>query len=160
MNPSDLEDIYAAYSGKVMGYIMARLQSRADAEDLCANVFEKVIRKWDEYDREKASVSTWIFTITRNTVIDYYRKTRPTAELDENISSDEAVDDDLLKEETLSELAAALKKLPEELQTIVILAYYDQKPLTEIAQTMHLSYGAVKLRHQKALAMLKKSLGA
>ncbi|MBO4367759.1 MAG: sigma-70 family RNA polymerase sigma factor [Clostridia bacterium] len=160
MNPSDLENIYATYSGKVMGYLTARLQCRADAEDLCASVFEKVLRKWDEYDEEKASVSTWIFTITRNTVIDYYRKTKPALELDENIASEDAVDDAMLQEETLSELAAALKKLPEELQTIVVLAYYDQKPLTEIAKAMHLSYGAVKLRHQKAIAMLRESMGA
>ena len=39
---------------------------------------------------------------------------------------------------------------------IVVLRYYDGKPLTEIAQMMNLSYGAVKLRHQNALIMLKK----
>ena len=38
--------------------------------------------------------------------------------------------------------------------------YYDQKPMTEIARMMHLSYGAVKIRHQKALSLLKKALGA
>lgn len=153
------DSIYQEYSGKVMGYIAARVQRRADAEDLCSEVFEKVFRKLDGYDEEKAAVSTWIYTITRNTVIDYYRKTKPTAELDENLAGDGEVDDSLLNDETLSELAQALKKLPQELQDIVVLMYHDGIPMTEVARMMHLSYGAVKLRHQKALAMMRLSMG-
>ena len=160
INSPGWEQIYAAYSGKVMGYIMARVQHRADAEDLCADVFEKVFRKLDEFDQNKASLSTWIFTITRNTLIDHYRKSKPAEELDENLSDDTELDASLLEDETLSELAAALSLLPQELRDIVVLLYYDSKPLTEIARLMHLSYGAVKLRHQKALTLLKRALSA
>ena len=160
MNAPEWEKIYDQYSGKVMGYIAARVQRRADAEDLCADVFEKVYRKSDAYDESKASISTWIFTITRNTVIDYFRRTRPTEEPDENLASDEEVDEGILTQETLSELAGALTKLPDELQDIIVLMYYDGKPMTEIAAMMGLSYGAVKLRHQKALGMLKRFMGA
>ena len=149
MSELNWDSIYQEYSGKVMGYISARVQRRADAEDLCSEVFEKVFRKMEGYDQEKASVGTWIYTITRNTVIDYFRKNRPTAELD----------DSLLNNETLSELAQALKKLPQELQDIVVLMYHDGIPMTEVAKMMHLSYGAVKLRHQKALNMMRLSMG-
>ena len=155
----DLDSIYRDYSEKVMGYITTRVQRRADAEDLCSDVFEKVFRKLDEYDQGKAAISTWIFTITRNTVIDYFRKSRPAAELDENLAADGEVDDGLLQDETLSELAEAMEKLPQELQDVIVLMYHDRIPMTEVARIMHLSYGAVKLRHQKALAMLRLSMG-
>ena len=158
MTTPDWEKIYEEYSGKVMGYIAARVQRRADAEDLCADVFEKAYKKFDAYDEKKASMSTWIFTITRNTVIDYFRRNKVMDEPDENIAAEGEIDDELLSQETLSELAAALNKLPEELQDIIVLAYYDGKPLTEIALMMRLSYGAVKLRHQKALALLKAEM--
>ncbi len=158
MNTPDWENIYDQYSGKVMGYIAARVQRRADAEDLCADVFEKAYKKIDAYDEKKASMSTWIFTITRNTVIDYFRRNKVMDEPDENIAAEGEIDDELLSQETLSELAAALNKLPEELQDIIVLAYYDGKPLTEIAMMMRLSYGAVKIRHQKALALLKAEM--
>ena len=154
----DLEQIYLQYRGKVMGYIRARVSRQADAEDLCADVFEKVQRKLADFDPEKASVSTWIFTITRNTVIDFFRRNRPSEELDENISDDTELDEDLLNSETLSELASALRALPEELRDLIVLRYYDGKPLTEIAQIMGLSYGAVKLRHQNAVMLLRKAL--
>ena len=155
----DLETLYSQYSSKVMGYIHARVRNRADAEDLCADVFEKVQRKLADYDQSKASISTWIFTITRNTVIDHFRRSRPTEELDENKSDETEIDEGLLNSETLSELAAALKSLPQELTDIIVLRYYDGKPLTEIAEMMHLSYGATKLRHQNALMLLKQKMG-
>ena len=158
MTTPDWEKIYETYSGKVMGYIAARVQRRADAEDLCADVFEKAYKKIDAYDEKKASMSTWIFTITRNTVIDYFRRNKVMDEPDENIAAEGEIDDELLSQETLSELAVALNKLPEELQDIIVLAYYDGKPLTEIAMMMRLSYGAVKIRHQKALALLKAEM--
>lgn len=154
----DIETLYAQYSTKVMGYIHARVRNRADAEDLCSDVFEKVQRKLGEFDSSKASVSTWIFTITRNTVIDHYRRSKPVEELDENLSDDTELDEGLLNNETLSELAGALKALPEELRAVIVLRYYDGKPLTEVAEIMGLSYGAVKLRHQSALAKLHKAL--
>lgn len=158
MQSVDLDQIYTEYSGKVMGYIRARVRSSADAEDLHSEVFEKILRKIDDFDPSKASLNTWIFTITRNTVIDHFRRTKPTEDLDENLSDNIELDEDLLKSETLSELAAALRKLPQQLMDIIVLRYYDGKPLTEIAEMMHLSYGAVKLRHQNAVLMLRQAM--
>ena len=152
----DMETLYAQYSSKVMGYIHARIRNRADAEDLCADVFEKVQRKLADFDPSKASVSTWIFTITRNTVIDHYRRSKPAEELDENLSDETEPDEGLLNNETLSELAGALKALPAEMRDIIVLRYYDGKPLTEVAEIMGLSYGAVKLRHQSALVKIRR----
>ena len=156
MSAIDMELVYARYNGKVMGYLQARLHNMAVAEDLCAEVFEKAIRKQDAFDPAKAAVGTWIFTSTRNTLIDYYRRMKPTDELDENLSDDSELDENLLQSETLGELAAALKKLPQQLMDIIVLRYYDGKPLTEIAEMMQLSYGAVKLRHQNALMLLRE----
>ena len=158
MQTIDLDRIYTEYSGKVMGYIRARIRSSAEAEDLHSEVFEKILKKIEEFDPSKASLNTWIFTITRNTVIDHFRRTKPTEELDENLSDNIELDEGLLNSETLSELAAALKRLPEQMRDIIVLRYYDGKPLTEIAELMNLSYGAVKLRHQNAVLMLREAL--
>ena len=158
MTSIDLEQIYTEYSGKVMGYIRARIRNSADAEDLHSEVFEKIQRRLDSYDPQKASISTWVFTITRNTLIDHYRRVKPQEELDENLSDDSEIDEGLLQNESLEELAAALRSMPEELRDLIVLRYYDNRPLTEVAEMMGMSYGAVKLRHQKALAMLRKAL--
>ena len=158
MDFPDVSTLYTEYRPKVMGYIYARLRSREDAEDLCQDVFEKVMMKLDTYDPEKSSISTWIYTITRNSVIDFYKRNHQSAELDENMAEDGFVDDALLKNETLDELASALEMLPDELQEIIVLRYYDGIPLTEISDKMGLSYGAVKLRHAKAVEMLRRAM--
>ena len=158
MSTPTLEQVYTDYYGKVMGYISSRINNWADAENLCSDVFMKVQQKLQNYDDSKSSISTWVFTITRNTVIDHFRKKRPTAELDENLSDDSEVDENLLNQETLSQLAGALMRLPEQLRDLIVLRYYDGKPLTEIAELMGLSYGAVKLRHQNALMLLREQL--
>lgn len=158
MQTVDLDRIYTEYNGKVMGYIRARIRSSAEAEDLHSEVFEKILKKIGEFDPSKASLNTWIFTITRNTVIDHFRRAKPSEELDENLSDNVELDEDLLNSETLSELAAALRKLPQQMMDIIVLRYYDGKPLTEIAEMMNLSYGAVKLRHQNAVLMLRQAL--
>ena len=158
MNRPDITSIYTEYRGRVLGYICARVRSRADAEDLCEGVFEKIRVRLDSYDSEKASLSTWIYSITRNSVIDFYRKSRPFSELDETLADDTAVDDQLLSDETLTELAEALEKLPPQLREIVVFRYYDGKPLTEIGKMLGLSYGAVKLKHAKALSLLRAEM--
>lgn len=158
MSHPDITTIYNEYHDRVMGYIYARLRSKEDAEDLCQDIFVKVHSKLESFDPTKASISTWIFSITRNSVIDYYRRSRPFSEMDENIPEDGEIDDDLLNDETLEELAAALAKLPLQLREIIVLRYYDALPLTEIAKKLNLSYGAIKIRHGKALQQIRANM--
>ena len=77
------EDIYLAYQDKVSAYIRGKVDHHQDAEDLVSQVFEKVYGKLHTFDETKASLSTWIYTITCNTVTDYYRTRRIHASYDE-----------------------------------------------------------------------------
>ena len=158
MTAAEQTSLYIEYHERVLGYIASRVPSREDAEDLCQNVFEKAYRSADRYDAEKSAPGTWLYAITRNAVIDFWRRARPTEELPEAFSDESAVDDDLIREETLEELAAALERLPDELTDIIVLRYYDCLPLTEVAETLGLSYGAVKIRHNKALTLLRTAM--
>ena len=158
MTATEQLTLYTEYRERVLGYIRARVSSREDAEDLCQDVFEKVLRSADRYDAEKAAVGTWTYAITRNAVIDYWRRSRPTEELPEELSDDALPEDGLIREELLEELAEAMEQLPDELTDIVVAHYYDRLPLTELAAALDLSYGAVKLRHNRALALLRTAM--
>ena len=153
------EELYLRYKDKVLGYIRSHVGDPYDAEDLCSAVFVKVYSRLGSYTESLASVSTWIYSITRNTVIDYYRTRRVHAPIDEDLPVEDSTDEALLREESLRSLADALKALPRELSDLIILRYYKNLTLTEIAEKMHLSYGVTKNRHREALLRLRTALG-
>lgn len=158
MTAGEKERLYVEYRGKVLSYIRSRVFNASDVEDLCEDVFLKAFGAADSFDPAKASAGTWLYSITRNTVIDYCRRIRPTEEIPEELSDGSLPEDEILNAETLEELAAALERLPAELTDIIVLHYYDGMPLTRVAVTLGISYGAVKIRHNKALAFLRSVL--
>ncbi len=158
MTTAEQEKLYIEFRPKVLSYIRSRVNDPDDAEDLCEDVFLKAFKASERFDSQKASPGTWIYTITRNTVIDFFRKDRSYEELPEDMRSDELPEDTLLQNELLEELAGALESLSAELTDIIVMHYYDRLTLTDIAEKTGLSYGAVKLRHQKALSLLRQAM--
>lgn len=148
-------EIYNEYYQKVRNYILSKINNFHEAEDLCSNVFVKVYKNIDKYDSSKSSISTWIFTITRNTLIDYYRAKKIHVELDENIAIKDD-DDTILTDENLEIMADALENLDDRLREIILLHYYKNESLRDIANKMGISYAYIKILHQKALIKLRK----
>ena len=150
------EKIYRDYHGKICGYIRSKINSAQDAEDIAADVFVKVFEKLDSFDESKASLSTWIYTITRNTLTDYFRTRKVFAEIPETLEDDSSVEDDVCSAEMLEILAKALEALDERERDIIILRFYSGKTLKEIAAQMGISYAYVKVLQNKALGNMRK----
>lgn len=157
--PEKKEAIYADYYAKVRRYIAGKVGDPQETDDLTGDVFVKIYDRLDRFDETKASVSTWVYTIARNTVIDYYRTRRTHAELPESLAAPDGMETALAARDTLDRLAAALEALDERRRDIVILRYYQGLTLRQIAQRMDISYSYAKLLHTGALAELKKRLG-
>ena len=158
MTPAEQTRFYMEYHSRVLGYIISRVSNREDAEDICQDVFEKAFRFSDSYDAGKSAIGTWLYAITRNTVIDFRRKAYPMEELPDELSDNALPEDGILQTELLDKLADALERLPADLTDIIVLHYYDRLPLTEVAEKTGLSYGSVKMRHNKALTLLRTEL--
>lgn len=150
------ETLYAEYHDKVMRYMIKKVQNPNEAEDLTSEVFFKALKNIESFDSSKASVSTWIYTIARNTVTDFFRTKKDFWELDENMPATENGDTLFLKNETLEILADALESLDERSRNIVILHYYNGLPFKTVADTIGISYSHTKLLHTKALMKLKE----
>ena len=153
------DEIYTQYKDKVFGYVKNHVNSVEDAEDITSDIFVKIYSKLDTYDESKASLSTWIYSMTSNTVIDYYRTNHIHTEIPEDLSDEKSsIEDEVLNNESLELLADALSKLPQEQMDIIVLRYYKGLTLQEVATQMNLSYGVTKLRHREALGRLKDML--
>lgn len=149
------EAIYRDYYGKVFGYILSKINNSQTAEDLAADVFVKVYEKIDSFDESRASLSTWIYTITRNTLTDWFRTRRTFEEIPETQDDGCSLEDDICNAETLETLATALESLEERERDIIILRFYSGKTLKEIAESMGISYTYVKMLQNKAFDKIK-----
>lgn len=156
----DCRWIYEQYRDKIFGYVSSRIHNRAEAEGVVSTIFLKICKNIDKYNPEKASLSTWVYTITRNTVYDSLKalRDRPAFELLENTSSPENVEEKVLSEELLEELACALEKLPQRERDAVILLYYRKLDRKTVADALGITYAQLRYLHDKAIQKLEKLL--
>ena len=148
-------ELYQTYHGKIYAYIQSKVNDRYLAEDLCSDVFLKVYEKLDSFDESKASLSTWIYTIARNTLTDHFRTRKVLTEIPETYADDSSVEDEICRSEMLELLASALEKLDERSRDIIILRYYSGQTLKAIAERLNISYSYVKMLHNRAIEELK-----
>ena len=162
MNKTDvMEKIYLEYREKVFRYVRGKVASTADAEDVTSEIFWRVISSLDSYDEEKSTLSTWIYTITHNTVCNYYReRSKRALSLDENAPG--SCTDDVMTEienEILKEnLAIALETLTEREQDIIVLYYYHEISLRDIAIKMGITYTNAKFIKHQAIGKLRLAM--
>ena len=116
--------------------------------------------KYPTFDADRASVSTWLYTITRNTVIDYFRTHRPGAELPDDLPDAAGIDDGLLQRESLQALGEALNRLDERLRALIVLRYGKGLSLKDTAARLGVSYAYVKILHSNALKTLRECFEA
>lgn len=152
------EALYKEYREKVLGFLKSRAVSAGEAEDICQDVFEQVFKSLPRYDAERASVSTWIYNITRFTLIDHIRTKHEGVPLPENLAEEGGAEDKIIRKETLQTLTNVLKTMDSEERDIIILRYYKGYSLTEIAHLTGISYGMVKVKHKKALKKIGEEL--
>ena len=150
------ESIYIDYYPKVYGYVFSKVTNRTTAEDITSDVFLKVYEKLDTFDETKASVSTWIFTITRNTLTDYYRTRRVFEEIPETLEAPSSVEEEVCNAAMLETLADALEKLDSRERDIIVMRFYGGMTLKDIAAQLGISYAYVKVLQNKALVELRK----
>jgi len=134
-------------------------------EDLAQETFLRAYRNITDFDSEKgASFSTWLITIARNLAINEKakmsrRKEYPGGFRDENHGRNEKGPQEILEQRRLkSRIHDAISRLPEKFHTAVILSYFDELSLEEIAQIEDCPVGTVKSRVFRGKQILRQIL--
>src|SRR6185369_5103422 len=119
------------------------------AEDLLQETFTRLITfQGAAPDNFRA----WIYTIARNLAYDYFRsRSAPHSALPEQLPDDLDLDDRLIQRARQEEIAGCLQRLSPEHREVVILRFYQDLKLEEIAEIVGLSVGTVKSRLFHAL---------
>lgn len=165
-----LEIVIKRYLKPIYGFIYKYAGNEADATDITQDVFLKMWRQLKKFDI-KRSFKTWLFTIAKNTALDFFKKKKavPFSAFDDkegnNVLANTIVDPEplpleIFERQELGELLnSAMKKLPLAYQEVLSLHYYNQFTFQEIAETLSEPLNTVKSRHQRAVVKLKELLG-
>ena len=170
------EEIVQTYNRRIYNICYRFAGSADDAEDLAQEVFIKMYRTLSSYDSSKGAFVTWVTTITRNLLVDHFRKTKqdritdsldaallhPTktlCPLSEQIQDQSAPPDARVRSREVGETVhAALGKLSPELREAVILRDLQDLDYREIATVLKVPEGTVKSRINRGRAELARLL--
>jgi RNA polymerase sigma-70 factor (ECF subfamily) len=154
--------LYTAYFAPLYRYIFFRVQNKDEAEDLTQEVFIKAYGSFNRYIYTGTSPLAYLYTIARNTIIDFRRKKKIIV-LDENelllIADDHDSPQDLaIKNQESAILHQAIAALTEDQQDVVVLHLIDGLPTSEVAAMLDKSEEAVRQIQSRALKILKKNI--
>ena len=88
------EDIWNEYHDKLSAFLRGRVADDM-VEDILQDVFVKIHSRIDSL-KESTKLESWLYQITRNAVIDYYRSKRPTVDLPDWIEQAQANEDEII----------------------------------------------------------------
>jgi RNA polymerase sigma-70 factor (ECF subfamily) len=169
------EEIVQRFHRRIYNICYRFAGSPDDAQDLTQEVFIKVYRTVGSFDGDKASFNTWVTTVTRNLLVDHFRKTRNDRATDSIDAVQGAQDDGPTLADRLSSRAPgpqihvesrerremvhrALQQISPDLREAVILRDLQDMDYREIAHVLKVPEGTVKSRINRGRAELARLL--
>ncbi len=164
-----LETLIQRYLKPIYSFTYRYVGGGQDAEDVTQEVFIKIWRHIKRFNQNK-NFKTWIFSIAKNTAIDFLKKKKaiPFSEFEneegENMITETLADPSPLPQELLERagmaqmLTSAIEKLSPKYRMVLFLRYNDHFNFREIAESLGQSLNTVKSQHRRALVMLKNLL--
>jgi RNA polymerase sigma-70 factor (ECF subfamily) len=162
------EELVRTHTRRVYGLCYRFTGKDGEAQDLTQEVFLRVYRTLKTFRATEGAFTTWLARLTRNLLIDNYRRTRQERLTDsieeqlpmiEETASASARPEGMVAGREASEiLQAGLQKLSPELREAVILRDLQDMEYREIAEILHIPEGTVKSRLNRGRAELAKVL--
>ncbi len=164
-----LEVLVKRYLPLVFGFARRYVGDRDNASDITQEVFVKVWKNLNQFDRTK-NFRTWIFTIARNTALDWLKKKNALpfsviqneqkgADFSDSLVDEAAsIFEQLLLKETSDKLAMAFAQIPSNYAAIINLHINDGLNFREIAESLGVSLNTIKSRYRRGISLLKNIL--
>ena len=162
------EELVRRHTRRVYNVCYRFVGNRTEAEDISQEVFLRVYRTLASYRSAHGGFATWVTSVTRNLLIDHYRRTkrdRITDSLDDAMpvvenkeSTARRPDQQALLGELSSQVQSALTRLSPELREAVVLRDLQQLEYAEIQQVLEVPEGTVKSRINRGRIELAKIL--
>ncbi|HEY5107596.1 MAG TPA: sigma-70 family RNA polymerase sigma factor [Caulobacteraceae bacterium] len=150
--------LFSHFAPRVKSYLIRLGALPEAAEEMAQETLLTVWRKAGAFDPARAAVSTWLFTIARNLRIDALRRERRPADLEDASDTPSAPASPLGALAALQDevrIGRAIASLSTEQALVIRLAFFSDKPHSEIAADLGLPLGTVKSRLRLAMTRLR-----
>ena len=165
-DPSAFNQLMAAHEKRMYAVALRMFANREDAQDCLQEAMLRVYRAIGGF-KGQSSFSTWVYRITMNTCLDEMRrkKNKQAASLDGLLDQGWAPADEsnmpekqAVKSELRREIQSAIRDLPEDMRSAVVLRDIQGMAYDEIAQVLDVNVGTVKSRISRAREKLRGKL--
>jgi RNA polymerase sigma-70 factor (ECF subfamily) len=160
------EALVRTHTRRVYSLCYRFTNSDSEAQDLTQEVFLRIFKTLKSFRADEGSFVTWMARLTRNLLIDNYRRKRQDrmtdsiepqlVVLEEELTSSSRPDGLVAGREARERLQAGLQKLSPELRETLILRDLEEMEYREIAEVLHIPEGTVKSRLNRARAELAR----
>jgi len=141
----------------VYNYVRVRMSDDSATEDVVSEAFLLAARFFDRYDPTRAKFSTWVVKIAINCMKGHWRKTRPTAALEDVPESAFAIVDDYSGMDDRELVSKLLDTLDDRERELVLMKYRDGKRNVEIAEEMGMNASTVSTVLSRAVARMRET---
>jgi RNA polymerase sigma factor (sigma-70 family) len=170
-----IEKLIEEEQARLLGFIRRRVRREEDARDIAQDVYFQLTAGFEDI-RSVASLSSWLFTVARNRITDYFRKSRAEAFSDQVLSGTEDVDGPLMLEDILPALTrspedeymrgviweaieVSLERLPEAQREVFVLNEFEDMSFKEISGLTGEGINTLLSRKRYAVTYLREQLG-
>jgi RNA polymerase sigma-70 factor (ECF subfamily) len=163
-NRSAFNALYRSTSNRLFGICVRVLAQRSEAEDALQDVYTTVWRKAGQFDPTKASATSWLAMIARNTSIDRLRslparQSRASVELADNVEDPGATPPQLVQTATdRAQLDHCLERLEPRRRSLIRAAFFDGLTYEELSAKIEAPLGSIKSWIRRGLMQLRECL--
>ena len=155
--------LYERYAPQIQRYIASRLGDPVQAEDVCADVFVKVLESLARYEDRGWPFSAWLYRIAYARTVDVLRQSRRrhSVPLDEGqLGALDPPDEAIMSRIAYHEIKGAMDILTREQRLVLRLRFDEDRSLAEIAESLGRTVGSVKALQHRGLTRLAQELGS
>lgn len=161
-NKDAFGEIYRLFLKRIYRFIYYSVYDYEPAQDLTQNTFLKAWRSLSSFSPNRGSFQAFLFTIARNVVIDYYREQKAHRSVSydkvDDVLASENSEEALYTEEKKKFVYEALSILNDLEKQMIILRYFEELQIGEIAIILGMREGATRVRIHRILKRLRKYL--
>ncbi len=151
-DPACFAALYEENFARVYAFVVRRVRSRDDAEDLTAEVFHQALRNLQRYEWRGIPFSAWLIRIAANAVTDNARRAgRETVTADLDPPAEERPD----ASEHSARLFRFVEALPNDQRRVIVMRFAEQKSIADAARTLGRTEGSIKQLQFRALKNLR-----